>query len=217
MLDCIESEWHRLELHRLASILSDEEFLQHLNIADSTDKEEMKELFRSSSLRDDHDSLLDRPFRSRHQLWRRRHQHRVPSSRYSDGTFPVFYASLEAQTSEEEQKYWFRQLSTVSPHPVLFYQRFKCDFEGSIKDLRPRQDEWPELTHSTDYTFCNRLGLAAGQSGLDALMVPSARRPGGTNVPVFARRALSNARQLETVSLSLDPVTGTVAATPVRP
>ena len=63
---------------------------------------------------------------------------------------------------------------------------------------------WPDLTHPTDYAFCNRLGSSSVAMKLDALLTPSARRNAGTNVPVFVRRALSNARKIEMVSVTID-------------
>ena len=75
---------------------------------------------------------------------------------------------------------------------------------------------WPDLVHPTDYKFCNKLGADAASSGLDALLTPSVRRAGGTNLPVFARRALSNVDQLEMVSLTVDPASKSVTVTPVN-
>ena len=78
------------------------------------------------------------------------------------------------------------------------------------------ESAWPDLVHSTDYTFCNKLGAEATRSGLDALLAPSVRRAGGTNLPVFARRALSNVDQLEMVSLTVDPSSRSVVVVPVN-
>lgn len=77
-------------------------------------------------------------------------------------------------------------------------------------DLRLNQDRWPALVDSDDYEFCNKLGAEAVGLGLDAFLTPSARLPSGTNVPVFAREALSNACRLDMVSLTFDPTAKTV-------
>ena len=78
--------------------------------------------------------------------------------------------------------------------------RFACDFDGCVKDLRPKKDEWPQLTYDTDYRFCNELGSEAVRTGLDGLMAPSVRQVEGTNIPVFERSAISNLRDLEEVT-----------------
>lgn len=102
--------------------------------------------------------------------------------------------------------HWFYQL----PHPPTRYQRYRytrsrCDFSGSTVDLRSMQSEWPGLTALTDYDFCNDLGSEAVRSNIDGFLTPSVRKEGGTNVPVFARRALSGARHVKTVYLTFDP------------
>ena len=70
---------------------------------------------------------------------------------------------------------------------------------------------WPDLTHESDYGFCNGLGTEAVASGLDGLLTPSARRPDGTNLPVFRRRAVSNPVAHALVAMTLDPSSGEVA------
>ncbi len=210
MLDNIDLVSCQFEVYRLASFQSDEEFLHRQGMGDARSLGELKELFRSSSVRSGEDSFLDGPFR-RNQFWKRK-------TRFSDGSFAVFYASLEIETSEAEVKHWFgHDLADVACEHPRYYWRFKCDFEGTTKDLRPTQEQRPDLMNSTDYRYCNALGLEAVRSGLDALLAPSVRRCGGTNVPVFARRALNNARRLGMVSMTVDSGLGTVAVAAVDP
>ena len=75
---------------------------------------------------------------------------------------------------------------------------------------RPCQGRPAGLTHDGDYQFCNRLGAEAKTAGLDGLLAPSARRADGTNVPVFARRAISNPAYPALVAVAYDPSTGEV-------
>ena len=72
--------------------------------------------------------------------------------------------------------------------------------------------EWPELTHDSDYGFCNALGAEAVESGLDGLLTPSARKDHGTNLPVFRRRAIDNPVVEARVAVTLDPSTGEVSS-----
>ena len=187
---------------RLASCPEDTDFLEDLGMDDSKSLDEMRELINSSGLPDISELLLDEPFRHQKKPWRRRFR-----SRYSDSSFPVFYASLEARTAEEEVKYHFANVfgGNVRRERTSYYWRFSCRFEGTAKDLRPMLDEWPDLIHLEDYRFCNGLGREARAIRLDAFLAPSARRRGGTNVPVFERRALSNVNRLERVSVTSGP------------
>lgn len=218
MLDEIESKPCRLSVYRLASYESDADFLRALGLDDADGLQEMQELFQSSSVHSGADTLLDRPFRSRGQYWRRR-QRQLTRTRFSDGTFPVFYASLEIQTSEAEVKHWLLhglpELPT-QPRTLYYYCQFKCDFKGTVKDLRPMLRQWPNLTHPTDYAFCIELGSEAVGMNLDALLTPSARRSCGTNVPIFKRGALSNVQEMEMVSLTIDYKHRSVRAKPVK-
>ena len=128
------------------------------------------------------ESLLDHPFDPR----------RLSASRFTDGTFPVFYASLESETAESEARHHLaiRLAEKPASSSTSYYVKFRCSFHGEVKDIRKMQDDWPGLVHKDGYKFCNSLGVEATMAGLDGLVVPSARRRGGTNVPVFSRASL---------------------------
>ena len=127
-------------------------------------------------------SLLDVPF----------DLDRLSASRFTDGTFPVFYASLEPETAESEARHQLaiRITEKTASFCTLYYVKFRCSFRGEVKDIRHMQDDWPDLMHEDDYKFCTSLGVEAARAGLDGLIVPSVRRRGGTNVPVFSRKSL---------------------------
>ena len=153
------------------------------------------------------DELLEQPFQ------------RIPrgktirKSRFSDGSFRVFYSALEQDTAEAERTYWFRKdMEVDNDLDFGIYLMFECTFSGVEKDLRSRTSDWPELIHDSDYTFCNKLGTEAKKLALDALVTYSARRPGGVNLPVFARSALSRANAISWVEVTYDPATGNVSA-----
>lgn len=143
-----------------------------------------------------HEALLDDPF----DLDRR------SKSRYSDGTFSVFYASLEVETAQAEVTHWLmvRLRTAGDPLPTTHYVMFQCSFRGTVKDLRRMEDAWPDLVHEDDYKFCNELGIEASSTGLDGLVVPSVRRKGGTNVPVFSRKSLHSPVSKQLVKFAKD-------------
>lgn len=128
------------------------------------------------------DTLLDAPF----------DPDRLSASRFTDGSFPVFYASLESETAESEARHQLaiRLTKKTASFCTLYYVKFRCSFRGKAKDVRTMQGDWPGLVHEDDYRFCTALGVEAARTGLDALLVPSVRRRGGTNVPVFSRESL---------------------------
>ncbi len=163
-------------------------------------------LLASQGISDNTEELCEAPFR-----FTQLQEGKIPT-RFSDGSFPVFYSSLEPETAEAERKYWF-QKSAGNPTTArtAYYSRFSCHFDGSIKDLWPMHTNWPKLTHDSDYGFCNGLGAEAVTTDLDGLLTPSARRPNGTNLPVFRRRAISDPKIHALVAMTLDPSSGEVA------
>lgn len=207
MLESIPTQSVRIEVFRLASYRGDEEFLQEEG-ASAERISEMMELLASTGTTDSLEELCDDPFKPKRRLYGTKYA----KTRFSDGSFPVFYSSLEARTAEAEVRYWFPKKFAGKPtrRRTALYSRFTCDFHGSVKDLRPMQIEWQRLTHDSDYQLCNRLGTEAKTTGLDGLLAPSARRAGGTNVPVFARRAISNPGDHALVAMIYDPSTGEV-------
>ena len=164
-------------------------------------------MLRSRGFEDSLNELCDESFRRKSRLRKKGHK-----SRFSDGSFPVFYSSLEAETAEDECKHGFMQFLGQPTAARTWYQlRFTCDFSGTAKDLRPKTDDWPALTYRIDYNFCNKLGLEAIETGLKGLLAPSVRRAGGTNLPVFARDAIRNPVADVLVVMTHDPSTGQVS------
>ena len=203
LLAPIETRDFRAPVFRLSSDRSTEDFIGEEGY-DSTSAAELMELVEPTATRDLERALLDAPFKPRPRLARAGH-----STRFSDGSFSVFYGALEADTAEAEIRYWYPKKST-RPR-TAHYIRFVCDFSGQTKDLRPMRAKWPRLTHDSDYRFCNGLGAEAVKSDLDGLLAPSARKDAGTNLPVFRRRAIDRPVVQARVAVTLDPSTGGVS------
>lgn len=163
----------------------------------------MRELLAAASRETTADELCDAPFRPKRRLRRR--------TRYSDGTFPVFYSSLKPETAEAEVGHW---LPVVMGRPrtarTMYYRRLECTFSGREKDLRAKVSEWPDLVHEADYAFCNRIGAEAQELKLDGVLVPSARFA-GANLPVFRREAISDGELGGAVTMTYDPASGEVS------
>ena len=206
MLETIDTDSLQTDVFRLASHIQDVDFLRTQGFDDES-VNEMFDLLVSFGISDKAVDLCDELFRPKPQLQKAEHR-----TRFSDGTFPVFYSSLEPGTAESEMKFWFlKNVSKPTKPRTAYYSRYSCRFDGSIKDLRPMHADWPNLTHDNDYGFCNRLGTEAVASDLDGLLTPSARKPNGTNLPVFRRRAVSNPVIHALVAMTLDHSSGEIA------
>ena len=206
MLEIIPAQETQQIVTRFAGHQTDDEFLrgQELNLEQIR---EMKALLHSRRMSDSLEDFIDEPFNPKRRIWRRGHY----PSRFSDGSFPVLYFSLETETAEAEVKHRFCSEFAGNPsgRRRAWFSRFTCDFQGEAKDLRPMESVWNGLTHGSDYAFCNELGAEAVAVGLDGLLAPSVRKAGGTNLPVFARRALSNPREHSVIAVTCKPTNGT--------
>lgn len=198
LLDPLPIEHSRRTVYRFASLPS-ADILASLDLGPDGEAEMRTLLSDAGYSPPSLEELCDAPFRPKRRFAGR--------TRFSDGSFPVFYAALDLRTAEAEITHWFRVFSgTPAQARTAYYERFACTFEGSEKDLRPKRTQRPALVDD-DYAFCNRLGAEAVQVGLDALVSPSARRQGGTNLPVFQRRAIRDpeSQGVTAVTCEADP------------
>ena len=136
LLDPIDTRDFRAPVFRLASDRSIEDFIDEEGY-DSTSAAELMELVAPTATRDLERAILDAPFKPRPRLARA-----GDSTRFSDGSFSVFYGALEADTVEAEIRYWHPRRSTRTR--TAHYIRFVCDFSGQTKDLRPMRAKWPQ-------------------------------------------------------------------------
>lgn len=192
------------ELIRWAPLLDFSEFVLEQGLDDEGISETVR-LMDSRGIAIQPEDLVDRVFKPKPRLAKTSY-----ATRFSDGSFPVLYGSMEASTAEAEVKHWFSKQISGRPTRarMAWYMRFTYRFNGNLKDLRPKQAEWPDLTHDNDYQFCNRLGAEAVATNLDGLLAPSVRNEGGTNLPAFARQSVSNFREGEFMAVTYNPKTG---------
>ncbi len=131
-----------------------------------------------------------------------------PVSRFSDGTFGVFYSAIEIPTCKREVESHLADEIAENGSETLpytrYYQLIECNYSGTTVDLRGKEKVHSELVSSdkTGYHFCQQLGAEAKELELAGLLTRSARQAGGTCVPVFERVALSNPNIVREVVLT---------------
>lgn len=107
-------------------------------------------------------------------------------SRYSNGKFPVLYTAITEEVALVEKGHWVVKL-LLDPLKMSidlpFYYVYEVEIDGSCREYSVSDDV--RIVHPTDYAYCNALGSAAVNDGISYLLVPSARRMGGTCAPVF--------------------------------
>ncbi len=133
-------------------------------------------------------------------------------SRFSDGSFGVYYAAESLQTA----------IAEVSHHRAIFLARtaepeididlrwIKAELQGQVHDIRaatqdPRMvSEFDAVYEPADYAAGQALGRRLRADGSAAVVYDSVRLAGGQCVAVFIPRLLTGARQAGHLSLHWD-------------
>ncbi len=118
-------------------------------------------------------------------------------SRFSDGSFGVYYCALTEATAIAETRYHAERFMRESAEaPTLLQQRvYLSDLTGSLIDLRPSSAEADQLLAPDSWVHGQAFGLEARENGEDGIAYPSVRHPGGECAAVFRPSALSATRQ----------------------
>ncbi len=122
------------------------------------------------------------------------------SSRYSDGSFGVWYGadSVEA-TVYETASHWYHGVlldaEGYADEPVAIERKvYNVACDALILDLRPCVEKFPALLHKTDYGFTQQVGARLQREGHPGLVTPSARYIEGLVYVVFNPATLSSPR-----------------------
>ncbi len=123
--------------------------------------------------------------------------------RFGDGElYGVWYGALEKETSIEEALFWqYRNFYKPMLQIVATFTVDRRMLEASVSskramDLRELKASYSDLQHDTDYKFCHELGAHAIASSIDLYLTPSARKAGGTCVPIFNSKAITSTKTL---------------------
>ncbi|MGQ0655204.1 MAG: RES family NAD+ phosphorylase [Betaproteobacteria bacterium] len=122
---------------------------------------------------------------------------RVPlrKSRFTDGSFSVYYSALDRETAKKEAHDFVNKLALDGARGsrTAYYRCVSCEYRGRTIDLTSKLDAMPYLV-GADYEPCIALGLESRSAELDGLLTPSAarfrRNEQGTCLPVFSQRAV---------------------------
>lgn len=121
-----------------------------------------------------------------------------PIGRFGDGSMGVYYSALEEATCERELAFHlhaaFLEVGGSLRAQPRYYSLIVCFFSGVMKDFRGGESTCPDLVSesTSGYPYCQSLARLAVKENIDGFLTASARNPGGTCVPVFARAALSD-------------------------
>lgn len=115
-------------------------------------------------------------------------------SRFSDGTYGVFYSARERETAIDETVYHreiFLTRTTFRPLD-LDMRVYAVDLRGALHDLRAAKA--PDVYAPERYDASQALGSQLRRDGSNGIAYRSVRRDGGTCAAVFQPRLLSRCR-----------------------
>lgn len=118
-------------------------------------------------------------------------------SRFTDGTFGVFYAANDIETAIAETKYHRERFmrATAQARMELDMRVYLVDLEGELHDLRRQKAAYPLVYHDKNYAAAQHLAKSLRKDGSNGIVYDSVRRDGGECAAVFRPPLLSNARQ----------------------
>jgi hypothetical protein len=118
-------------------------------------------------------------------------------SRFSDGTWGVYYASLELETSIAETKYhrenFFKYTNEGPIH--LDMRVLISNINADLHDLTLKKYQNSGIYDANDYSYSQKIARSLREEGADGLYYKSVHRKEGKNVAIFKPRVLSNCLQ----------------------
>lgn len=105
-------------------------------------------------------------------------------SRFSDGSWGVFYAAHRVATAVEETVYHRERFLRATGEPPIDVEMrcYRTAIDGRLHDLR---GGWPEAHDPADYAASQTLARGLRAGGSNGLVYDSVRDPGGECVALF--------------------------------
>lgn len=118
-------------------------------------------------------------------------------SRFTDGSFGVFYAGRTLDTAIAETKHHREAFlrATSEPRIELDMRVYAVDLDTMLHDIRGMKDTMAEVYDPSSYAASQALAIEIRNSGSSGLAYDSVRNPDGECVAIFKPRVLSNCRQ----------------------
>lgn len=117
-------------------------------------------------------------------------------SRFSNGTYGVFYAAQRESVAIAETRYHRERFmrATKEARCELDMRVLGVTVKASLHDLRGMRDIMPDVYSPNDYTASQLLGGALRAGGSNGVVYDSVRHDGGKCIGAFRPRLLSRCR-----------------------
>ena len=102
-------------------------------------------------------------------------------SRFSDGTYGVFYCARERETAIAETRYHSALFMGATNEQPMRLQMglYSVKVNGEVVDLRLAVIYEPALMDPNDYAYAHKIGRKIREEGAQGIIYPSVRQPGG--------------------------------------
>ena len=144
-------------------------------------------------------SIIEYPFKNEPYLF----------TRFGDGTYGVWYGSLEMKTTVFETGFHMikAERAVEGLDEVVVRERavYRIQCRAILIDLRGKQKSFPELV-AGNYEFTRQIGQRMNREGHPGLLAPSSRY-NGTNIVIFNPEVLSDPRPHCYLTYFFDPLT----------
>jgi hypothetical protein len=118
-------------------------------------------------------------------------------SRFSDGSYGVYYAGQTLDTAIAETRYHREQFMRATDQPPmdLDMRVYLADIDAALHDIRGLHETLPAVYAADDYSASQVLGKRLRAQNSWGIAYDSVRHEGGECVGVFRPPALRNCRQ----------------------
>ena len=119
-------------------------------------------------------------------------------SRFSDGSYGVFYAGRALHTAIRETKYHReRFLAETQRGPMHLHMRiYGVKLSAPLHDIRGMRAALPKVYDPHSYAESSKFGMHLRSEGSFGIVYESVRDPGGQCAAIFRPRALSRCKEV---------------------
>lgn len=115
-------------------------------------------------------------------------------SRFSDGGYGVFYCARKRETAIAETRYHAARFMTATAEPPMRLQMrlYTVAANGKVVDLRQASQTEPRIVDPNAYAYAQGIGGALRSEGVQGMLYPSVRHPGGECLAALRTAILKN-------------------------